>query len=98
MPLTYPKPSVLKEIADTCGTPVMIYDEDAVRNTMKEYVTNFKSDMFETNVLYASKAFLCKAIAKAAAEEGLHFDAVSGGEIFCRKKYISMETTKHHGK
>lgn len=98
MPLTYPNPSVLKEIADTCGTPVMIYDEDAVRNTMKEYVTNFKSDMFETNVLYASKAFLCKAIAKAAAEEGLHFDAVSGGEIFCLAKAgVPAEKIHFHG-
>ena len=53
MPLTYPRPSLLREIADNCGTPVMIYDEDALRQTMREYTGSFKSEMFETSVLYA---------------------------------------------
>lgn len=98
MPLTYPRPSLLREIADNCGTPVMIYDEDALRQTMREYTGSFKSEMFETRVLYASKAFLCKAMAKAAMEEGLHFDAVSGGEIHCLAQAgVPAEKIHFHG-
>ncbi len=33
-------------------------------------------------VLYASKAFSCKAMCKIMAEEGLGLDVVSGGELY----------------
>ena len=49
------------------GTPVFIYDEQHLRNTCKEAVAAFGAD----NVIYASKAFLCVAMARLAHEEGL---------------------------
>lgn len=98
MSLTYPDPSLLKELAGEYGTPLMVYDEDAIRQTMRAYTENFRSDKFETAVLYASKAFLCTAIAGIAMEEGLHFDAVSGGEIYCLAKAgASAERIHFHG-
>ena len=74
--------SLLTSIADRVGTPVMIYDEDMIRGIMKTFTSNFKSNKFETRVLYASKAFICGHMARIVAEENLYFDAVSGGEIF----------------
>lgn len=70
-----------KEIAQKMGTPVMVYDEDAIVERMREYVDNFRSYLFRTKVLYASKAFICGAMVRLAEKEGLCFDAVSGGEV-----------------
>lgn len=59
------------------GTPVFIYDEQHLRNTCKEAVAAFGAD----NVIYASKAFLCVAMARLAHEEGLLLDVATGGEL-----------------
>ena len=60
------------------GTPLFIYDEDHMRDTCKEAVAAFGSD----NVIYATKAFLCVAMARLAYEEGLLLDVATGGELF----------------
>jgi len=60
------------------GTPVFIYDEQHLRNTCKEAVAAFGAD----NVIYASKAFLCVAMARLAHEEGLLLDVATGGELY----------------
>lgn len=73
--------SLLVSIAENVGTPVMIYDEERIRDIMRTFIRNFKSDQFETRVLYASKAFICGHMARIVEEEGLYFDAVSGGEV-----------------
>ena len=39
------------------GTPLYVYDVDYMTNVMRLYKENFKSDLFETEVIYASKAF-----------------------------------------
>ena len=49
-------------------------------------------------MLYASKAFLNRPFAKFIAEQGLGFDAVSGGEIaVLRAAGVRMETVYFHG-
>ncbi|CAB4651318.1 unannotated protein [freshwater metagenome] len=60
------------------GTPLFIYDEQHLRETCREAVAAFGSD----NVIYASKAFLCVAMARLAHEEGLLIDVATGGELF----------------
>lgn len=64
------------------GTPLYIVDEDFFRETIRKFKNNFKSNKFNTNILYASKALLNKYIANVVCEEGISIDAVSGGEIY----------------
>ena len=66
------------DVVNEYGTPVFIYDEQHLRETCKEAVAAFGAD----NVIYASKAFLCVAMAKLAYEEGLLLDVATGGELF----------------
>jgi diaminopimelate decarboxylase len=65
------------EMAAAFGTPVFVYDEDHIRNRCREAVTAFG----EGNVVYATKAFLCLAMARLAHDEGLLLDVATGGEM-----------------
>jgi diaminopimelate decarboxylase len=69
--------SLLERLADELGTPLFVYDEGELRRRCREYVATFG----ERNVAYAGKAFLCTAMARLAAEEGLHLDVATGGEL-----------------
>ncbi|MFB6890021.1 diaminopimelate decarboxylase [Kitasatospora sp. NPDC056327] len=67
----------LTDLAGRYGTPLFVYDEEHLRSRCREAVAAFGPD----NVAYASKAFLCTAMARLAAEEGLLLDVASGGEL-----------------
>ncbi|MFE7278136.1 diaminopimelate decarboxylase [Streptomyces sp. NPDC057623] len=67
----------LAEVADRFGTPVYVLDEDEVRERCRTYRHAFP----EAEVLYAAKAFLCRAMARWVAEEGLGLDVCSAGEL-----------------
>ncbi|MEV6589806.1 diaminopimelate decarboxylase [Streptomyces acidicola] len=67
----------LAEIADRYGTPVYVLDEAEVRDRCRTY-----RDVFpDAEVLYAAKAFLCRAMAHWMDEEGLGLDVCSAGEL-----------------
>jgi diaminopimelate decarboxylase len=66
----------LVALADEYGTPLFVYDEAHLRARCREAVAAFGD-----GVSYASKAFLCKAMARLAHEEGMHLDVASGGEL-----------------
>lgn len=68
----------IRDIAEQFGTPVFVYDEDHLRARCHEAVSAFGRD----SVIYASKAFLCTAMAKLAHDEGLLIDVATGGELF----------------
>jgi diaminopimelate decarboxylase len=59
------------------GTPLFVYDEEHIRARCREAVDAFGHG----NVVYATKAFLCRAMARLAHEEGLLLDVASGGEL-----------------
>jgi len=65
------------DLAAEYGTPLFVYDEDHVRARCREAVDAFGSG----NVVYATKAFLCLAMAQLAHEEGLLLDVATGGEL-----------------
>lgn len=67
----------LIDLADEHGTPLFVYDEAQLRARCREAVAAFGAD----NVVYATKAFLCVAMARLAHEEGLLLDVASGGEL-----------------
>lgn len=65
-------------MAEQFGTPLYVYDEEHLRNRCREAVSAFGKD----RVIYATKAFLCSAMARLANEEGLLLDVATGGELF----------------
>ncbi len=67
----------LVALAEEYGTPLHVYDEQHLRQRCRDALWAFGS-----GVSYASKAFLCLAMAKLAHEEGLHLDVASAGEAF----------------
>ena len=86
------------ELAEKYGTPLYVMDQELIEENMMKYKENFKSDKFKTTVVYASKAFLSKAICKLVEKHDLHIDAVSGGELYTIKASgISMERVHMHG-
>ncbi|MER6209316.1 diaminopimelate decarboxylase [Streptomyces sp. NPDC001073] len=67
----------LAEAADRFGTPVYVLDEQEIRERCRTYRTAFP----EADVVYAAKAFLCRAMAHWVQEEGLGLDVCSAGEL-----------------
>jgi diaminopimelate decarboxylase len=68
---------LLEDLAAEHGTPLFVYDEEDLRRRCREYAAAFG----EGSVAYAGKAFLCTAMARLVAEEGLHLDVATGGEL-----------------
>jgi diaminopimelate decarboxylase len=63
-------------LAERFGTPLFVYDEAHLRARCREAVAAFGD-----GVAYATKAFLCRAMARLAHEEGMHLDVATGGEL-----------------
>ena len=63
------------------GTPLYLFDEFTLRHKCRKFKTEFGKYYPDTLVIYASKAFLNKALALIFKEEGLGLDVVSGGEL-----------------
>ena len=66
----------LVELADHLGTPLFVYDEAHLRDRCRQAVAAWGD-----GVAYATKAFLCKAMAALAHEEGMCLDVSTGGEL-----------------
>ena len=64
------------DLASEFGTPLFIYDEDHLRSRAREAF-----EAFGPGVAYASKAFLCKAMAQLVHEEGMDIDVSTAGEL-----------------
>jgi diaminopimelate decarboxylase len=69
------------ELAATYGTPLYVFDEATLRAKCAEHLREFSESYPDCGVIYASKAFLCPAIARIFDQEGLGLDIVSAGEF-----------------
>jgi len=69
------------DVATEFGTPLYLLDESTLRQRCREFKEEFGEYYPDTLVIYASKAFLNKALALIFKEEGLGLDVVSGGEL-----------------
>jgi diaminopimelate decarboxylase len=65
------------ELAARFGTPLFVYDEAHLRTRCRQARASFGE-----GAVYASKAFLCLAMARLAHEEGMRIDVATGGEMF----------------
>jgi diaminopimelate decarboxylase len=66
----------LLDLAREHGTPLFVYDEAHLRARCREALAAFGD-----GVAYASKAFLCLAMARLVHEEGMYLDVATGGEL-----------------
>jgi diaminopimelate decarboxylase len=67
----------VRDLAAEFGTPAYVLDEDDFRARCRAWRAAFP----DGDVYYAGKAFLCSAIARWVAEEGLSLDVCTGGEL-----------------
>ena len=86
------------ELRRKYGTPLYVYDENMLENQCDTFISNFKSEKFKTEVLYASKAFSCLEVLRIANRAGLGVDVVSLGEIHTAYKAgYDMSKAYFHG-
>jgi len=64
------------ELAEELGTPLFVYDAAHLRARCTEAVA-----AFGPGVAYATKAFLCKAMARIALAAGMSLDVSTAGEL-----------------
>src|SRR5690606_2022269 len=67
----------LPELVAQHGSAAYVLDEDDFRARARA----FRDAFSDYDVYYAGKAFLCTTVARWIAEEGLHLDVCSGGEL-----------------
>ena len=88
----------VSELKAQYGTPLYVYDENMLVNQCRTFINNFRSSRFNTEVLYASKAFSCLEVLRIASREGLGVDVVSLGEIYTAYKAgYDMKRAYFHG-
>src|SRR5262245_23178347 len=72
----------VRDLAGEYGTPMYVLDEADFRRRCAEFREAFRSaDARSADVFYAGKAFLCQAVVRMIAEEGLNLDVCSAGEL-----------------
>lgn len=87
----------LVELAEKYSTPLYVYDEKTIRTIASEYKDAFKNYP-NIKMLFASKAFMTKAICRILSSEGFGFDLVSGGEIYtAHSAGVDMSTCLFNG-
>ena len=84
----------MREIARGFGTPAYVLDEEDFRHRCREWRDAFGGG----DVYYAGKAFLCVAVARWVAEEGLSLDVCTGGELeVALRAVFPAERVMFHG-
>jgi len=66
----------LRQLARDYATPLFVYDEATLRARARAAAA-----AFDEGVAFASKSFLCGAMARLVVEEGLCVDVATGGEL-----------------
>jgi diaminopimelate decarboxylase len=67
----------VSQLAAEYGTPAFILDVEDLRQRARGYAAAFAG----ADVFYAGKAFLCTAVARIVADEGLGIDVCTAGEL-----------------
>ena len=86
------------ELARKEGTALYVFDEADLRHRMETYREAFRSRYENSDIIYASKAFLNKEVLRIAEAEGLCLDVSGGGELACARSVdFPMERVFVHG-
>ena len=87
-----------EELREKYGTPLYVYDEVQIKANINEYKDNFKSKLYDTKIIYASKAFSSLYMYKLVKENNIGVDVVSGGELYgVIKEQIDPNNIHFHG-
>ncbi len=85
-------------LAEKHGTPLYVMDQELIEENIETFLSRFQSEQFETNIVYASKAFLNLAFCRLIAEKGLSMDTLSDGDLYIAKRAgFPMERIVMHG-
>ncbi len=88
----------VRGLAEQFGTPLYVYDVATLKQQLGGYRQAFQAAYPDSDLVYASKAFLNKPFARFVAQQGFGFDAVSGGEIATlRAAGIDLSRVTFHG-
>jgi diaminopimelate decarboxylase len=68
----------VRDLLTEHGSPAYVLVEDDVRTRCRNYRSAFGED---TDIYYAAKAFVSKAVVRWILDEGLSLDVASGGEL-----------------
>jgi diaminopimelate decarboxylase len=89
----------LELLADRFGTPLYLYDEVTLNDSLATYQNALKQSYpGSTGITYAGKAFLCVAMAQWVKEQGLWLDCTGEGELaFAVAARLAPEQILVHG-
>ncbi len=92
----------VRELAARFGTPAYVLDEADFRGRAVAFRDAFAGAFAElcggADVYYAGKAFLCTAVARWIAEDGLSLDVCTGGELaVALRAGVPVERIGMHG-
>jgi diaminopimelate decarboxylase len=86
------------DLVNEFGTPLYLFDESTLRHRCREFKDEFCKYYPDNLVIYASKAFLNRALALIFKEEGMGLDVVSGGELsIAHSVDFPMDKVYFHG-
>jgi diaminopimelate decarboxylase len=89
----------VSRLAHELGTPLYVFCEATLRERVHAYraaLERFYAG--RGDIAYASKAYLSLAMAQLMADEGLHLDVVSGGELYvARRAGFPVDRIHFHG-
>ena len=72
----------VNELVEKYKTPLFVYDQQKIEDTIDLFSRHFQSNFFHTKILYASKAFQTIELLNLIANKGWGLDIVSGGELY----------------
>jgi len=85
-------------LAKKYQTPLYVYDTGEIRAEIKAFKQVFEANQVKYQISYASKAFAAVAMYQVIAQEGIHCDVVSGGELYTAKQAgFPMQQVSFHG-
>lgn len=88
----------LSDLARKYKTPLFVYDEVHIKDKLNIFKNNFKSDLYDCEVIYASKAFISPYICNIINEYNMSIDSVSLGDLFIlNKSGFPMSKVVMHG-
>ncbi|WP_418914679.1 diaminopimelate decarboxylase [Adlercreutzia sp.] len=86
------------ELAREQGTALYVFDEADLVARMEAYREAFRARYENSDIIYASKAFLNKEVLRLAQREGLCLDVSGGGALACAQSVgFPMERVFDHG-
>lgn len=96
--LTYLNNHLITDLVKEYGTPLYVIDDIQLNKNIEDYKNSFKSSMFATSIVYASKALLTKDLAHIMQSNGFMMDAVSIGDLYVIKESsFDLKNVVFHG-